>query len=144
MCIRDRYDAVNDTVVRTMRQKSNLPMLADFHCSDRELYETKEECTYSLFTVDGKNLVFSLWSFNSANKGMWSVYFKKDGRIEQGNLTKMDIPGYSEMGRPVSSNIPNTFVTVYTDEFPDDAFPSAYQQQEINEQTAILSLLRLK
>ncbi|MCE9187789.1 6-bladed beta-propeller, partial [Bacteroides fragilis] len=82
--------------------------------------------------------------FNSANKGMWSVYFKKDGRIEQGNLTKMDIPGYSEMGRPVSSNIPNTFVTVYTDEFPDDAFPSAYQQQEINEQTAILSLLRLK
>mgnify|MGYP000189765119 len=56
----------------------------------------------------------------------------------------MDIPGYSEMGRPVSSNIPNTFVTVYTDEFPDDAFPSAYQQQEINEQTAILSLLRLK
>lgn len=35
------------------------------------------------------------------------------------------------MGRPVSSNIPNTFVTVYTDEFPDDAFPSAYQQQEI-------------
>ena len=40
---------------------------------------------------------------------MWSVYFKKDGRIEQGNLTKMDIPGYSEMGRPVSSNIPNTF-----------------------------------
>ena len=139
-----QYDAVNDTVVRTMRQKSNLPMLADFHCSDRELYETKEECTYSLFTVDGKNLVFSLWSFNSANKGMWSVYFKKDGRIEQGNLTKMDIPGYSEMGRPVSSNIPNTFVTVYTDEFPDDAFPSAYQQQEINEQTAILSLLRLK
>lgn len=81
--------------------------------------------------MDGKNLVFSLWSFNSANKGMWSVYFKKDGRIEQGNLTKMDIPGYSEMGRPVSSNIPNTFVTVYTDEFPDDAFPSAYQQQEI-------------
>ena len=139
-----QYDAVNDTVVRTMRQKSNLPMLADLHCSDRELYETKEECTYSLFTVDGKNLVFSLWSFNSPNKGMWSVYFKKDGRIEQGNLTKMDIPGYSEMGRPVSSNIPNTFVTVYTDEFPDDAFPSAYQQQEINEQTAILGLLRLK
>ncbi|MBV4156106.1 6-bladed beta-propeller, partial [Bacteroides fragilis] len=26
-----QYDAVNDTVVRTMRQKSNLPMLADFH-----------------------------------------------------------------------------------------------------------------
>lgn len=55
-----QYDAVNDTVVRTMRQKSNLPMLADFHCSDRELYETKEECTYSLLQWM-ERILFSLF-----------------------------------------------------------------------------------
>ena len=64
-----QYDAVNDTVVRTMRQKSNLPMLADLHCSDRGIVrKRKEECTYSLFYSGWKESLFSLFGLFNFSK----------------------------------------------------------------------------
>lgn len=139
-----QINSTDDTAVKTMRLNCNRKMLVDLECSNSEMLNTKEKCAYCPFTIDGENYILSLWFMFPENQVAWTICRKIDGKVDIGALLKLDIPGYSEIGRPVSSNIPNTLVTIYTDEFPKEKFPDAYKSMELNEETAVLSLLMLK
>ena len=139
-----QMNSMIDTAVKTMRLICDRKMLIDLECSDSEMLKTKEKCAYCPFTIDGENYILSLWFMFPEHQVAWTICRKSDGKVDIGSLLKLDISGYTEIGRPVSSNIPNTLVTVYTDEFPKEKFPDAYKSIELNEGIAVLSFLELK
>lgn len=139
-----QLDMANDTVFETIRLKADRDMLVDLKATSRDMLDGKKECAYSLFTVNGKHSILSYWSLTPENKIVWTICQKEDKTVQMGVLPKMDIAGYSEMGRPVSSNIPNALVTVYTDEFPKGMFPDSYKDDLIDEQIAVLTIQEFK
>lgn len=137
------WDIEHRILKQTMQQKTNMKMLADFNGMENAM-RIKEEYAYSQFTIHGDVQVFSIWMLPYANKMACSVYSKLDRKATVFTQPKMDYPGYKQMGKPISSNVPNTLVTITTDETPASYFPAQYQQADINERIAILNFISLK
>lgn len=137
------WDIEKGTLQQTMQLKTNTKMLADFKGVDNAM-NIKEEYAYSQFSINGDSQVFSIWLLPSQGSIACSIYSKKEKQANVFTQPKMDYPGYKQMGSPLSSNIPNTLVTIITDEAPLTSFPEQYQHTEVNERVAILSFIQLK
>lgn len=138
-------DADNGSITEALCLRADRNMMDDLISpTGKEIQEGTRECAYSLFAVNGDHYVLSFWSLTPENKVLWSIVRKKDKTVYKGVLPRLDIPGYTRMGRPVSSNIPNALVTLYTDEFTPDMLPNAYKNYVVDEQKAVLSILKLK
>lgn len=51
----------------------------------------------------------------------------------------VDFPGYFFLGTMKSSNLPNTLVTILTDEYQFDDCPKQYKNLEFNERVMIVN-----
>lgn len=131
----------NDSLVEIMQQQIDMKTLVDFKDADNTR-NIKEDYAYSPFVINGNHSIFSLWML-SDNKIACSVYSKESKRLKVGKFFDMDIPGYTQFGTPISSNIPNTLTTIMTDEVPLDHFPEQYQELDIDERVAILNFMEL-
>lgn len=135
-------DTSNDSLVEVMHQKLNMKTLADFKDADNAIHR-KEDYAYSPFIVNGDHTIFSIWIL-PGHKIACSAYSKENREMIIGGLPKMDFPGYTPFGTPISSNIPNTITTIMTDEIPLDHFPAQYQEMNIDERVAVLNFMKLK
>ena len=131
------FDVHKHTLDKVFQQRSTMKMLGDFKGID-QIFNVKEEYDYSIVTLNASNYIFSLWALSN-HTGVFSLYLKKTKEISVFKKPLIDFPGYISLGTPMSSNLPNTLVTIFTDEYQFDDCPMQYKNMDFNEQVMIVN-----
>lgn len=131
------FDINKHILKKIYRQKSTAKMLGDFKGVD-QILDVKEDYDYCIITLNANNYIFSLWALAN-HTGLFSLYSKKTQKITVFKKPLIDFLGHSSLGTPMSSNLPNTLVTILTDEYLFDACPEQYKTMKFNEQVMIVN-----
>jgi hypothetical protein len=135
------YDAKRDTLIAKTALLTDQKRLDDYP-GIRLL--SMENTIYSscIYFLDSNPYLFSLWNFNN-KRLIYSLYDKRSKKSVLFKKPVMDIPGHAAFPLVVSSNLPNTLVSILTDETPIEEFPEQYRNQ-VSERMALLYMMRMK
>lgn len=122
---------------KVMRQRANAKMLGDF--KDIYIVDVKEDYANCSITLNANNYIFSLWALPGNTSGAFTLYSKTTKKMEVFKKPLIDFPGYFSLGTMMSSNLPNTLVTILTDEYQFDDCPEQYKDMVFNERVIIVN-----
>ena len=132
------FDIKKHSLKKTIQLRANAKMLGDFKGIDREM-DVNEGYADSSITLNTDNYIFSLWSLPGYTSAAFSLYSKKAQKMTVFKKPFIDFPGYSSLGTMISSNLPNTLVTTFTDEYQFNDCPKQYKNMDFNEQVMIVN-----
>ena len=118
--------------------RANAKMLGDFKGIDSTI-GLKEEYSNCSIILNTDNYIFSLWVLPGYTSGVFSLYSKEAKKMTIFKKPLVDFPGYFSLGTMKSSNLPNTLVTILTDEYQFDDCPKQYKNLEFNERVMIVN-----
>ena len=132
------FNIKDHSLKKTIQLRANAKMLGDFKGIDREM-DVKEEYSNCSITLNANNYIFSLWVLPGYTSGAFSLYSKETQKMTVFKKPFIDFPGYSSLGTMISSNLPNTLVTTFTDEYQFNDCPKQYKNMDFNEQVMIVN-----
>lgn len=132
------FDINNHSLEKVIQLRANAKMLGDFIGIDRE-FNVNEDYANSSITLSADNYVFSLWVLPGYTSCVFSLYTKDTQKVTVFKKPMIDFHGYFSLGTMISSNLPNTLVTILTDEYQFDDCPMQYKDMKFNEQVMIVN-----
>lgn len=130
------FDKTNKKLNCRFQLKSNMKMLGDIETSD--IMEVNEEYAYCDIMIDANNYVFSLWALPDQT-GVFSLYSKQTRKQEAFSYPSFDLAGVFDLGTIVASNISNTLVTLFTDDYLKEFYPKKYDELKMGENVLVLN-----
>lgn len=134
-------------VKEILRQRANIKMLSDYKANSKitEIDSDYATCNYFYYAPDW---LFTAWSSPNTNNNnrhiKYALYSKEAGKNIVFDKIEVDIPGYNCISFPYNSNLENSLLGVFTDEYSIDLFPDQYKDMPLNERTAIFQVSVLK
>ena len=132
------FNTKDHSLKKVIQLRANAKMLGDFKGIDSTI-GLKEEYSNCSIILNTDNYIFSLWVLPGYTSGVFSLYSKEAKKMTIFKKPLVDFPGYFSLGTMKSSNLPNTLVTILTDEYQFDDCPKQYKNLEFNERVMIVN-----
>lgn len=132
------FNTKDHLLKKVIQLRANAKMLGDFKGIDSTI-GLKEEYSNCSIILNTDNYIFSLWVLPGYTSGVFSLYSKEAKKMTIFKKPLVDFPGYFSLGTMKSSNLPNTLVTILTDEYQFDDCPKQYKNLEFNERVMIVN-----
>ena len=136
------FNPQDESIHKIFQHKSNYKMTGDF-IGVKSNYYIKEEHANCDIIVNTDRYLLSIWSLPDMTAS-FTLLDKNTQKVENCSYPEMDIPGLINLGNWMPSNLSNTWVTCFNDEFIDEYFPEKYDELRMSENVLIVNKLIFK
>ena len=136
------FNPQDESIHKIFQHKSNYKMTGDFIGVESSYY-IKEEHANCDIVVNTDRYLLSIWSLPDMTAS-FTLLDKNTQKVEHCSYPEMDIPGLINLGNWMPSNLSNTWVTCFNDEFIDEYFPEKYDELRMSENVLIVNKLIFK
>lgn len=134
------YNAYTDTLREELCLVTDKKSLSDYE-GKRQISKIGEYSYYSVL-VATKKYMYTIWH-TSEKRPLFSILDKRGKDVRVGRMPEMKFSDYLLYPLSVSTNLPNTLITVLTDECPDEYLPIKYRTADFD-RVAILQIAIFK
>lgn len=130
-------------VEELLRQRADLKMLSD-HKENKKILEMDRDYTTCSYFYYASDWLFTMWVLPDNLQVKFALYSSESGKNVVFDQIEVDIPGYNFVSFPFNSNLENKLLQVFTNEYSTSLLPDQYQNELMDERTAIFQISVLK